>query len=145
MSQVSGLQDEINNDLQGVKKQLISSLNQKADTQVLDRLSEQVSRKADNKTIRQQLSDLKQEVSQSLSSLRSDMNVDRETREQKLGDRLCKSEMNYDSAMQDVIGLKEVLRQMQNDRRQDIEESRQLIEQQVEHLGQTSSRNQQRI
>ena len=69
-----------------------------------------MSRKADNKTIRQQLSDLKQEVSQSLSSLRSDMNVDRETREQKLGDRLCKSEMNYDSAMQDVIGLKEVLR-----------------------------------
>ena len=59
MSQVSGLQDEISNDLQGVKKQLSTSLNQKADTLVLDRLSEQVSRKADNKTIRQQLSDLK--------------------------------------------------------------------------------------
>ena len=84
---------------------------------MLDRLSEQVSRKADNKTFRQQLSDLKQDFSSSLSSLRSDMNVDRETREQKLGDRLCKSEMNYESAMQDVTGLKEVLRQMQNDRR----------------------------
>jgi hypothetical protein len=69
-----------------------------------------VSRKADNKIIRQQITELKQEISQSLSSLRSDVNVDRETREQKLGDRLCKSEMNYDSAMQDVTGLKEVLR-----------------------------------
>lgn len=95
---------------------------------MLDRLSEQVSRKSDNKVIRQQIADIKQEVSQSLSSLRSDVNVDRETREQKLADRICKSEMNFDSATQDISGLKELLRQMQNDRRQDIEESRQLIE-----------------
>ena len=45
------------------------------------------------------------------------MNIDRETREQKFGDRLCKSEMNFDSAMQDISGLKEVLRDIQKERR----------------------------
>lgn len=61
--------------------------------------------------------------------MRSDLTMDRTSKDQKMTERLEKAELNGDRALDEIYSFKEQMRQLQDDRKRDIEETADFIKQ----------------
>lgn len=59
--------------------------------------------------------------------MRSDLTMDRTSKDQKMTERLEKAELNGDRALDEIYSFKEQMRQLQDDRKRDIEETADFI------------------
>ena len=110
-----------------MKNTLVSSLNKKADFAMLDRLNDLVSKKVDQDQLRTSLTQHKQELTQQIEISRHDLNLERTTKDQKVTERLDKIEFSAERTLDEISSYKEMLRQLQDERKRDIEETADFI------------------
>lgn len=89
---------------------MVQSLNKKADFSMLDRLNEQVSKKADQEYIRTSLAQTKTELLQQIDIAKNELNLERNQRESKVLDQIEKVDMNGEKALDEIYTFKEQLR-----------------------------------
>lgn len=126
---VETMQNEIGN----LKNTMISSLNKKADFSMLDRLNDMVSKKVDHEQLRSTLSQQTQELRQQIDIARNDMSLERVSKDQKVQERLEKAELSGERALDEICAYKEQLRQLQDERKRDIEETADFIKQVIDN------------
>ena len=100
---VETMQNEINN----LKNTMISSLNKKADFSMLDRLNDMVSKKVDHEQLRGSLVQQTQELRQSIEIAKNDLNLERVSKDQKVQERLEKTELSGERALDEIYAYKE--------------------------------------
>jgi len=100
---VETMQNEIN----ALKANLVQSLNKKADYSMLDRLNEVQAKKVDQEQVRTLNLQMKQEIMQQLDIVRSDINLERASREQKIQEKLEKNEVGCEKALDEINAHKE--------------------------------------
>lgn len=108
---------------------------------MLDRLNELVAKKVDTELLRQSQSQNKQELLQQIDMVRSELNLERQSRDAKLSERVEKCELNGDRSLDEIFSYKEQLRQLQEERKRDIEETADFIKQVMETNKQEFSRD----
>lgn len=96
---------------------------------MLDRLNEQVSKKADQEYIRTSLAQTKTELLQQIDIAKNELNLERNQRESKVLDQIEKVDMNGEKALDEIYTFKEQLRLLQEERKRDIEETADFIKQ----------------
>ena len=120
-------------ELQALKNQTLQSLNKKADFSMLDRLNELVATKVDPDHLRQNQNALKQELSQDLEFLRTELTQDRASRDLKLQERLDKIGLDEKRFSDELAEVREMQRVAKEERRRENAETadfvRGLIEQ----------------
>lgn len=119
--------ETVQSELASLKTSVLQSLNKKADFSMLDRLNELVARKVDNEQLQQSQRNLKSEFSQDLDMLRSEINMDRASREQRLLERVEKFELSSERMQDEIAQTKELHRTMKDERKRDIEETADFI------------------
>lgn len=119
--------ETVQSELASLKTSVLQSLNKKADFSMLDRLNELVARKVDNEQLQQSQRNLKSELSQDLDMLRSEINMDRASREQRLLERVEKFELSSERMQDEIAQTKELHRTMKDERKRDIEETADFI------------------
>lgn len=125
---VETMQSELTN----MKNTMIQSLNKKADFSMLDRLNEMVAKKVDTELLRQSQAQHKQELMQQIDMVRGELSLERSSRDTKMNERIEKCELNGERALDEIFSYKEQLRQLQEERKRDIEETADFIKQVME-------------
>ena len=119
--------ETMQSELAQLKTSVLQSLNKKADFSMLDRLNELVAKKVDNEHLQSSQRTLKSEISQDMDLLRSEINMDRASREQRILERLEKCELGGERLQDEVTQTKELHRVMKDERKRDIEETADFI------------------
>lgn len=132
-------------ELTNLKNTMIQSLNKKADFSMLDRLNELVAKKVDTELLRQSQAQNKQELLQQVDMVRGELSLERTSRDSKLAERLEKCELNGERSLDEMYGYKEQLRQLQEERKRDIEETADFIKQVMETNKQEFNRDLQAV
>lgn len=111
---------------------MLQSLNKKADFSMLDRLNELVATKVDPDHLRQNQNALKQELSQDMEFLRTEMTQDRSSRDLKLLERLDKIELDYKRQSDELAEVREMQRVTKEERRRENTETADFVKQLIE-------------
>ena len=77
---------------------------------MLDRLNDSVSRKVDIEQVRSSVNQCKTDLQQQLDILRNDLSMDRTSKDQRLQERLEKTELNGERVLDEIFAYKEQLR-----------------------------------
>jgi len=130
--------DTVQNELNNMKSATVQSLNKKADFQMIDRQmgklqNDMVQAKVDNDQVREQFLQSKGEVSQQIELLKSDLALERQQKDLKVQERVDKIEMSADRALDEIYSYKEQLRQLKEERKNDIMETGDFIKSMVDH------------
>jgi hypothetical protein len=94
--------ETMQNEINALKNNLITSLNKKADYSILDKLNESVAKKVDNDILRTSIHQMKTEMSQHMELLKNDINIDRGTRESKMMEKVDKADMTSEKALDEI-------------------------------------------
>ena len=132
-------------ELTNLKNNMIQSLNKKADFSMLDRLNEMVAKKVDTDLLRQSQSQNKQEILQQLEMLKGELTLERSSRDSNVNERLQKLELNSQRALDEIFGYNEQTRQLQEERKRDIEETADFIKEVMENNKQEFNRDMQNM
>ena len=119
-------------ELQALKNQTLQSLNKKADFSMLDRLNELVATKVDPDHLRQNQNALKQELSQDLEFLRTELTQDRASRDLKLQERLDKIGLDEKRFSDELAEVREMQRAAKEERRRENTETADFVKGLVE-------------
>lgn len=69
---------------------------------------------------------------QSIEMVRGELSLERTARDAKLSERIEKCELNGERSLDEILAYKEQLRQLQEERKRDIEETADFIKQVME-------------
>lgn len=121
--------ETMQNEINALKNNLLTSLSKKADYSILDKLNESISKKVDAEILRSNVNQIKTEMMQNIELLKNDINIDRGTKESKIIERLDKNEISGERALDEIVQFKETIRHLQDERKRDIEETADFIKQ----------------
>ena len=126
--------ETIQNELSNMKNSMIQSLNKKADFSMLDRLNEQVSKKVDSDLLKHTQQQLKTDLQHEIAICKGDLSHELHGKDTKFQERLEKTEINSDRALDEIYQYKEVIRSLQEERKRDIEETADFVKQLMDNF-----------
>ena len=112
-----------------MKSTMIGSINKKADYHLLDQIKDQLHKKVDVDYMNSVVGKVKAESQTQISQIQSDFNYQRKGRDDKVDEKVTKAEMNADRALDEIFFIRDQLKQIQEDRKKDVEETADFIKQ----------------
>ena len=92
-------------------------------------MRESLVKKVDHDYLQTASNKIKAECQALMATYQSEMSVVRKQRDEKVDERLGKSEQGYERALDELYFLKEQLKQLQEERKKDVEETAEFIKQ----------------
>ena len=121
---------ELNREMEDVKQQVVSSLNKKADFSLLERLRETALKKVDLDYMQSQLIKVKQDISTQIELAINEQKYQRRAQEStQFEERSNKALDKAQLAFEEINLFKQQLKQLQDERKKDVEETAEFINQ----------------
>ena len=95
--------ETMQNEMNVLKNNLLTSLNKKADYSILDKLNESVAKKVDNESLKSGLAQVKAELALSVETAKNEISIDRAAREAQIKEKLDRADSNADRALDELF------------------------------------------
>ena len=112
---------------------------------MLEQIKDSLHKKIDNEYFQTVSNKIKSDCQSMLSTYQSEQSYARKHADEKQEERLAKSEMNAERALDELFFIREQLKQLQEERKRDIEETAEFIKQVINNGKQEQQRELQKI
>lgn len=112
-----------------MKSTMLTSLNKKADYSLLEQVKDSLHKKVDHEYIQTVTSKLKNECTAQLNQFQTELLYSKKVKDEKIEEKLTKTETNGERALDEIFFLRDQLKQVQDERRKDVEETADFIKQ----------------
>lgn len=105
---IAGIQKE----LESIKSTMVQSLNKKADYSLLDSVKEMLHKKVDHDYLQSVANKIKSDFSASIVQNQNEIQYSRKNKEEKIEERVGKTEMNSERALDEIFFLRDQFKQL---------------------------------
>lgn len=113
--------------METLKTSVLQALSKKADHGTLDSLKDALHKKVDHEYFQTVATKLKAECQGLIAQFESETAFSRKGREDKAEERLQKAEMHSERALDEIFFVRDQFKQLQEERKQDVQETAELI------------------
>lgn len=119
----------VSHEMENLKTSVLQSLNKKVDYGTLESLKDSIHKKVDHEYFQTVSNKLKTECQGMLTQFQTEHSFARKSKDDKVEERLQKAEMHSERALDEIFFVRDQFKQLQEERKQDVQETAELIKQ----------------